>query len=50
MIYLDQRAEPSDIARTLGRELGPQACIAIADSLVKREPPQILIDEVNDDA
>ena len=49
MIYLDQHAEPSDIARTLWRELGPQLCIAIALSLVE-ERPLILIDEVNDDA
>ena len=28
MIYLDQHAEPNEIARTLWRELGPQTCIA----------------------
>lgn len=36
MIYLDQHAEPSDIVRTLWRELGPQACIAIAITLATR--------------
>ncbi len=33
MIYLDQNTEPDEIARTLWRELGPEACIIIATTL-----------------
>lgn len=33
MIYLDQHAEPAEIARTLWRQLGPQLCITIAVAL-----------------
>ena len=36
MIYLDQHAEPNEIARTLWRELGPKACIVIATTLAIR--------------
>ena len=32
MIFLDQHAEPSDIARTLWKELGPQLCLEIAEA------------------
>ena len=34
MIYVN--AEPSDIARTLWRELGPQLCLEIAITLATR--------------
>jgi hypothetical protein len=37
MIYLDQYAEPNEIARQLWRELGPQLCILIATALVNRD-------------
>ena len=43
MIYVDQDAAPSDIARTLWRELGPQTCIAIASTLAARVSEQLLI-------
>ena len=43
MIYLDQHAEPNDIARTLWRELGPQTCMAIASTLAARVSEQLLI-------
>ena len=46
MIYVDQHAEPIEIARTLGRELGPQTCIAIASTLAARVSEQTLILEV----
>lgn len=36
MIYLDQDNEPNEIARTLWRELGPEACIAIALTIATR--------------
>ena len=51
MIYLDQHAEPNEIASTLWRELGSQTCIAIALSLVE-ERPQLIINDlmgVNDE-
>ena len=35
MIYLVQH-DPNDIARTLWRELGPEACIAIALTIAAR--------------
>ncbi len=44
MIYLDQHAEPKDIARTLWRELGPQLCILIATALVNRDGLPAIID------
>jgi len=46
MIYLDQHAEPNEIARTLWRELGPQTCIAIASTLAVRVSEQTLILEM----
>ena len=36
MIYLDQHSEPNEIARTLWRELGPEACLAIAITIATR--------------
>jgi hypothetical protein len=36
VIYVDQDAEPNEIARTLWRELGPEACIVIATTLAER--------------
>jgi hypothetical protein len=44
MIYVDQHAEPKDIARTLWRELGPQLCILIATALVNRDCLPAVID------
>jgi hypothetical protein len=46
MIYVDQHAPPHEIARTLWRELGPQACIALALSLAVRgdEHQAVIID------
>jgi hypothetical protein len=46
MIFLDQQAEPNDIARTLWRELGPQTCIAIASTLAARVSERTLILEM----
>ncbi len=40
MIYLDQHSEPNEIAGILWRELGPQACIAIASTLAARVSEQ----------
>ena len=50
MIYLNQHAEPSDIARILWRELGPQLCILIATALVNRDglPAVIDLEETNE--
>jgi hypothetical protein len=36
VIYVDQSAEPNEIARTLWHELGPEACIGIATTLAAR--------------
>jgi hypothetical protein len=36
MIYVDQHAEPDEIARTLWRELGPQLCLEIAITIATR--------------
>ena len=36
MIHLDQHDPPNEIARTFWRELGPEACIAIALAVVTR--------------
>jgi hypothetical protein len=44
MIYLDQHAEPNEIARTLWRELGPQLCILIATALVNRDGLPTVVD------
>jgi hypothetical protein len=43
MIYVDQHAEPQDIARTLWRELGPEACITIALMIAVREEERRLL-------
>ena len=43
MIYLDQHAEPREIARTLWRELGPEACIAIVLMIAARESESRLL-------
>jgi hypothetical protein len=55
MIYVDQHAEPSDIARTLWRELGPQLCLEIAITIATRSTQlqACVIDgltEVNDES
>ena len=49
MIYLDQHAEPNEIARTLWRELGPQTCIAIVSTLAARASEQLILEVVKED-
>jgi hypothetical protein len=40
MIFLNHTAPPNDIAKVLWRELGPQACIAVALLLAVRGDEQ----------
>ena len=49
MIYLDQHAEPNEIASTLWRELGLQTCIAIASTLAVRVSQQLILEVVKED-
>jgi hypothetical protein len=49
MIYLDQHSEPNEIASTLWREFGPQACIAIASTLAARVSQQLILEVVKED-
>ena len=50
MIYLDQHAEPNDIARTLWRELGPQLCLEIAATIAVRSSRALVLEVIKEDA
>jgi hypothetical protein len=54
MIYVDQNAQPSEIVRTLWRELGPEVCSSIALMIAARESRLLVLDvsgltEANDE-
>jgi hypothetical protein len=44
MIYVDHDADPSEIARQLWRELGPQPCLEIAATIAIKSSQVIILE------